>query len=122
MMQLDHLNLYVGDLGKSRAFYEALLPRFGQQLVRDHGEIAVGFGDRNYAVLALLPYSGTVQPTHLAFRCTTREEVDEAHALALSLGADDHGAPGLRPHYHERYYAGFVLDPDGHNLEFVCHE
>ncbi len=122
MMQLDHMNLYVADLARSRAFYESLLPQFGQALVRDHGEVAVGFGHANYAVLALVRHDEPIQPTHLAFRCDSRAEVDTAYAQAMSLGAIDHGAPGLRPHYHEHYYAAFVRDPDGHNLEFVCHD
>ena len=122
MMQLDHINLYVADLARSRAFYESLMPAFGQPLVRDHSPVAVGFGHRNYAVLALVSHNEQIQPVHVAFRCDNRTEVDKAFALALSLGAADNGKPGLRPHYHEKYYAAFVLDPDGHNLEFVCHE
>ncbi len=122
MMQLDHVNLYVADLARSRTFYEGLMPTFGQPLVRDHSPIAVGFGDRNYAVLALVGQTEKIQPVHLAFRCDSRGEVDDAYALALRLGAASNGEPGLRPHYHETYYAAFVLDPDGHNLEFVCHE
>ncbi len=121
-MQLDHINLYVADLARSRAFYESLMPEFGQPLVRDHSPIAVGFGHRNYAVLALVRHDQKIQPVHIAFRCDSRAEVDEAFSLARRLGAANNGEPGLRPQYHENYYAAFVLDPDGHNLEFVCHE
>ena len=121
-MQLDHLNIYVSDVAKSRAFYSALLPPHGHLLNRDFGGIAVGFGDKDYAVLALVRQKETVQPLHLAFRVDTRGEVDDLYAKALQAGATDNGEPGLRPHYHEHYYAAFLRDPDGHNLEFVCHE
>lgn len=120
-MDLDHLNIYVSDVARSRAFYEAILPPFGHVLVRDFGVVAVGFGDKNYAVLALVQKTDKIQTTHLAFRVESRSDVDRLHALALESGASSNGAPGLRPHYHENYYAAFVLDPDGHNLEFVCH-
>ncbi len=121
-MQLDHLNLYVADVARSRAFYEQLLVPNGMPVNREFGEIAVGFGPGNYAVLALVRQAGDVQPVHLAFRVDTREEVDALYTTAISAGAVDNGAPGLRPHYHQHYYAAFLVDPDGHNLEFVCHE
>jgi predicted lactoylglutathione lyase len=121
MMQLDHLNLYVSDVAKSRKFYERLLPPAGLPVNREFGDAAVGFGDGNYAVLALVRAESSVQATHVAFRVGTRREVDELYDAALNAGAVDNGVPGLRPHYHENYYAGFVRDRDGHNLEFVCH-
>ena len=82
---------------------------------------AVGFGAGPNAVLALVRADAPVQPVHIAFRIETRAQVDEFYRSALSLGASDNGAPGLRPHYHENYYAAFVRDPDRHNLEVVCH-
>lgn len=121
MMQLDHLNLYVSDVAKSRKFYELLLPPAGLHVNREFGEIAVGFGDKNYAVLALIRQESPVQATHVAFRVSTRSEVDELYKTALGAGGVDNGPPGLRPHYHENYYAAFIRDIDGHNLEFVCH-
>lgn len=121
MLELDHLNLSVADVPRSRAFYLALLRPYGHALIRDFGEDAAGFGNANYAVLALVRSKPPVQPVHFALRLGSREDVDAFHASALALGARDNGAPGLRPHYHESYYAGFVLDPDGHNLEAVCH-
>jgi len=120
-MHLDHLNIYVNNVARSKAFYGAILPEFGHVQVRDFGDIAVGFGDSNYAVLALVRDEGTIRPVHLAFRVENRSDVDRLYALALGSGASDNGAPGPRPQYHEHYYAAFVLDPDGHNLEFVCH-
>ena len=121
MMQLDHLNLFVSDVVESRKFYELLLPPAGLPVNRDFGDAAVGFGNKNYAVLALVRQEPPVQSAHVAFRVATRHEVDELYAAGLSAGGIDNGAPGLRPHYHENYYAAFIRDRDGHNIEFVCH-
>lgn len=118
---LDHLNLYVSDVNRSRRFYEQLLPPQGLVLNRDFGEVAVGFGDANYAAFALVRQQDPIQTTHVAFRVDAREAVDSLYLAAISAGGLDNGPPGPRPHYHEHYYAGFVLDPDGHNIEFVCH-
>ena len=121
-MQLDHLNLYVSDIDKSRAFYEALLPGFGLPVNREFEDVAVGFGDRDYAVIALVRTSKPVQTTHVAFRVDSRDDVDRLYSAAMEAGARDNGAPGLRTHYHPDYYACFVRDPDDHNLGFVCHD
>lgn len=121
MMHLDHLNLYVSDLAESRRFYEQLLPPNGLPVNREFGDVAVGFGDKNYATLALVSQAVAVQATHIAFRVATRDEVEELYKTALDAGGVDNGPPGLRPHYHANYYAAFVRDRDGHNLEFVCH-
>ncbi|MEM7219534.1 MAG: VOC family protein [Pseudomonadota bacterium] len=122
MIQLDHINLNVSDVERSRAFYEKLLPRLGLPVNRDFGEIAVGFGDNNYAVFALVRQTDTVQRTHVAFRVDTRRDVHDLYQTAIGAGGTDNGQPGLREQYHEHYYAAFVRDPDGHNLEFVCHK
>lgn len=121
MLELDHINLSVADVSRSRGFYESLLGPFGYRVNRDYGDDAAGLGDAQYAVLAIVRSREGVKPIHLAFRLPSRTDVERFHALALTLGAVDNGAPGLRPHYHEAYYAAFVLDPDGHNLEAVCH-
>jgi predicted lactoylglutathione lyase len=121
MMELDHVSLPVADVLLSRRFYEQLLTPFGYRVNRDFGEVAAGLGDGRYAVLALVARESPIQPIHLAFRLESRAEVDAFFASAIALGGRDHGGPGLRPHYHASYYAGFVLDPDGHNLEAVCH-
>ncbi len=120
-VQLDHLNLYVSNVKLSRAFYEAVLLPFGYQVVRDFGDVAVGFGETNYAAFALVRDTREIHTTHVAFRVENRSDVDRFYSIALKAGASDNGAPGIRPHYHENYYAAFVFDPDGHNLEFVCH-
>jgi len=121
MIELDHVNLMVADVVCSRAFYEELLSPFGFPVNRDFGDAAVGFGAGPNAVLALVRTDSPVQPIHIAFRLDARVEVDRFYSRAVSLGAADNGAPGLRPQYHQHYYAGFVFDPDGHNLEAVCH-
>jgi len=121
-MQLDHLNLYVSDVARSRAFYEKLLPAHGLRVNREFGDVAVGFGDSDYAVLALVRQTDPIQTTHVAFRVDSHEKVDVLYALAIDAGAKDNGPPGLRPHYHAHYYAAYIFDPDGHNLEFVCHQ
>jgi len=121
-LHLDHLNLYVKDVNLSRVFYEAVLVPFGYTIVRDFGEVAIGFGNKDYAILALVRQTETIQKTHLAFKVANRSDVDRFHLIAIEAGATDNGAPGVRPNYHENYYAAFVIDPDGHNLEFVCHD
>ena len=121
MLELDHLTLRVKDVARSRRFYEELLAPFGFCVNRDFGDAAAGLGDGLYAVLGLLRCDEPIQPIHVAFRVPSRAEVGAFFASAIALGAADNGAPGLRPHYHDSYYACFVLDPDGHNLEAVCH-
>lgn len=121
MLNLDHINLPVHDLARSQAFYDAVLAPFGASLVEESG-YAVVVGHRNYVVLSLVPEAGEIQTIHLAFRAEARTDVDRFYSIALDAGARDNGEPGLRPHYHAHYYAAFVTDPDGHNLEFVCHE
>jgi catechol 2,3-dioxygenase-like lactoylglutathione lyase family enzyme len=121
VLKLDHLNLDVEDVARSRDFYLQVLAPFGYGLVRDLGQVAAGLGTENYAALALVRSERAVHSVHLAFRVDSRAEVERFYAAALSAGARCNGAPGLRSHYHPHYYAAFVLDPDGHNLEVVCH-
>ncbi len=121
MLQLDHINIYVSDVVRSRNFYVTVLEPFGYKLNRDFGEFAVGLGRKNYAELALVRITDPVQPMHLAYRVEARADVHKFYDLALNAGATDNGSPGLRPDYHANYYAAFVRDLDGHNLEVVCH-
>jgi catechol 2,3-dioxygenase-like lactoylglutathione lyase family enzyme len=127
---IDHITLLVRDYQKSKAFYLAALQPLGYETVMEVTramipdlpfERAGGFGVGGKPDLWIRP-SDSVTPTHIAFGVDQRATVDAFHRAALAAGAEDHGAPGLRPHYHPDYYGAFVLDPDGYNLEVVCHD
>ena len=81
----------------------------------------VGLGRGGKPQLWLSQGEPPVSPLHIAFAARNRAEVDAFHAAALAAGGKDNGAPGLRPHYHPNYYGAFAIDPDGHNIEAVCH-
>ena len=116
---LDHITIMVSDLGASRAFYEAALAPFAAR-VEDYGEIGIAIGPEGSEDLGLRV--GEPQaPMHIAFLAMDVATVDAFHAAALEAGGTDNGAPGRRPQYHERYYGAYVLDPDGNNVEAVCH-
>ena len=118
----DHLGLPVSDLERSRAFYSAALAPLGiGELMEFEDAVAFGVDRPQFWIVAGEPANDAGARVHLAFAATTRLEVDTFHRAALSAGAIDNGAPGLRPHYHEHYYGAFVLDPDGYNIEAVCH-
>lgn len=120
----DHVALSVRDYDASRAFYEAALTALGYRAydeAEDEQGKSIGFGDGeiDFWIGAREPLTGTL---HIAFRAPNREAVDAFHRAALAAGGRDNGPPGLRPRYHPTYYAAFVLDPDGHNVEAVCHD
>jgi len=118
-MIIDHLTLHVADYSASKAFYLRALAPLGIGVVVEFGEVA-GFGREGKGEFWLA--AGAAQPsTHIAFAAASRAEVDAFHAAALAAGARDHGAPGLRPIYHASYYGAFVIAPEGHNIEAVCH-
>jgi len=126
---IDHTGVTVADFPTSRAFYESALAPLGFTKVMELGpEITggfhtAGFGEAPKPEFWISSTSKAVAAAvHIAFRVTSRAQVDAFHAAALAAGARDNGAPGLRPHYHPNYYGAFVLDPDGHNIEAVCHE
>ena len=116
---IDHVTIKVRDLAASRAFYEAALAPFGIRVV-DYGEIGIGIGPEGSEDLGLGEGEPRA-PIHIAFLAADPATVDAFHAAALEAGGTDNGAPGRRPEYHERYYAAYVLDPDGNNVEAVCH-
>lgn len=125
---LDHLGYAVSDLRRSRAFYERALKPLGLAVIAEipadknpSGGAALGFGSDNNPFFWIGDNERVGQGTHVAFTAATRAEVDAFHRAALAAGGKDHGAPGLRPQYHPNYYAAFVLDPDGVNVEAVCH-
>ena len=116
---IDHITVMVRDLAASREFYEAALVPFDARVV-DYGEIGIGIGPEGSEDLGLSeaePHG----PIHIAFLAADPATVDAFHAAAVEAGGTDNGAPGRRPEYHERYYAAYVLDPDGNNVEAVCH-
>ena len=116
---IDHIAVKVGDLAASRAFYEAALAPFGVRVV-SYGEHQLGIGPEGSEDLGLTEGEPRA-PVHIAFLAQDPATVDAFHAAALEAGGTDNGAPGRRPQYHERYYAAYVLDPDGNNVEAVCH-
>jgi catechol 2,3-dioxygenase-like lactoylglutathione lyase family enzyme len=128
---LDHVGFAVSDIGRSRRFYEEALAPLGIAVIMDiapednasgGGGRALGFGANDNPFFWVADNQRVGEGTHVAFAARTRSEVDAFHAAALAAGGHDHGAPGLRPHYHPNYYAAFVLDPDGFNIEAVCHK
>ena len=111
--------LGVSDIAASRAFYEQALAPLGVRVVLDLAGY-VGFGDGGmpwFFVAARTP----TERVHVAFSAEGRNLVDAFHAAALAAGGRDNGAPGPRPTYHAHYYGAFVYDPDGNNIEAVCH-
>jgi catechol 2,3-dioxygenase-like lactoylglutathione lyase family enzyme len=121
---IDHVTIRVADLDASRRFYERALEPFRARVVEldgaDGPEISIGPEGSEDLVLAPASDRPTA-PDHIAFLAFDPETVDAFHAAALDAGGRDNGAPGPRPQYHERYYAAYALDPDGNNVEAVCH-
>lgn len=117
---LDHLGLYVHSYERSKAFYREVLAPLGYELIMEYDGWA-GFGWGSKPDFWIKGGKSTAPRLHIAFRADDRETVHAFHAAALAAGGEDNGAPGLRPEYHADYYGAFVLDPDGHNVEVVCH-
>ena len=116
---LDHVGLHTRRMKEMVAFYEGALAPLGMTKMRDYG-VAVGFGNME-ALPVWVSEKDAVANIHLAFAAPDRKSVDAFYAAAMASGATDNGPPGLRPQYHENYYGAFVLDPDGNNIEAVCH-
>lgn len=116
---IDHLTMKVRDFEKAKAFYAAALRPIGYRVMMEYGTSAgLGAGKPDFW-LAADPEG--VHPMHIAFTAKDRGAVDAFHAAALAAGATDNGKPGIRADYSPTYYAAFVHDPDGHNVEVVCH-
>jgi catechol 2,3-dioxygenase-like lactoylglutathione lyase family enzyme len=118
---IDHIGISVRDLDRSIAFYTKALAPLGYELVMKWESFA-GFGVAGKPDFWIDGREAPKQINHIAFRASGRALVRAFHDAALAAGGKDNGAPGVRPHYHEHYYGAFVLDPDGHNIEAVCHE
>ncbi|WP_064574041.1 VOC family protein [Cupriavidus gilardii] len=119
----DHVKFGVTDYAASKAFFLKALGSLGVTVASE--------GPPSYGVeicapgkpsLCLFQTSEKPAHLHLAFKAESRQQVDAFYRAALQAGAKDNGPPGLRPHYHPNYYAAFVIGPDGHNIEVVCHE
>jgi catechol 2,3-dioxygenase-like lactoylglutathione lyase family enzyme len=119
---IDHVGVNVKDFAESRRFYERALEPLGYRVLVAFDEWnAAGFGQDRKPDFWVAQREPLGTGTHVAFTCDDRATVDRFHAAALDAGGIDNGAPGLREHYHSTYYSAFVLDPDGNNVEAVCH-
>lgn len=124
---IDHLGINVADFDASKAFYDKAMAPLGASLLYmvpleyTGGEKVGGYGRDRPVFWLQEGKDGQKAHQHVAFTARSRAEVDAFHAAALAAGGKDNGGPGLRPHYHENYYGAFVFDPDGNNVEAVCH-
>jgi catechol 2,3-dioxygenase-like lactoylglutathione lyase family enzyme len=119
-MILDHIGLAVRDFGKSRTFFRRALAPLGIETVLE-GEGWAMLGRDGRPQFWIGVHGIPPGPVHVAFAADTREQVRAFHRAALAAGGRDNGAPGIRARYHPNYYGAFVFDPDGHNIEAVCH-
>ena len=119
----DHVKFGVSDYAASRSFFLEALAPIGMAVVSEGSPTyGVEMSPDGKTSLCLFETRETPAHLHLAFTAKSRRQVDAFHRAALAAGGRDHGAPGLRPQYHANYYAAFVIAPDGHNIEVVCHE
>lgn len=117
----DHIGIGVSNLIASKRFFLEALAPLGVGVAMEVSD-AVGLGQGRKPSFWLGVAEAAPAPLHLAFAAENRGQVDEFHRRALAAGGKDNGPPGLRPHYHATYYAAFVIGPDGHNVEAVCHK
>jgi catechol 2,3-dioxygenase-like lactoylglutathione lyase family enzyme len=125
MTMIDHIGIGVTDYAKAKAFYDLALAPLGITKVMEVSAAETGHSDaagygKDRPIFWFNP-AERVAPAHIAFTVQHRALVDAFHKAGVAAGGRDNGAPGPRPHYHANYYGAFVLDPDGHNIEAVCH-
>ena len=118
---LDHVGIRVSDFEQSKRFFAQALSPLGYELIREPSVSAAGFGRQGKPDF-WIHQGDPGQAVHIAFAASERASVDAFHEEALAAGGRNNGGPGLRPKYHQSYYAAFVFDPDGNNIEAVCHE
>lgn len=124
---IDHIGIAASDFAASRRFYDAALAALGIGVVMEvtpeqsGGSHSIGYGSNGQSCFWLSKGGPRGAGMHVAFSAASRAEVDAFYAAALAAGGRDNGGPGPRPHYHPHYYGAFVLDPDGINVEAVCH-
>ncbi len=116
----DHVALLVSDLDRSRKFYEQTLEPLGARVVMEFPGVVLFAVEEGGPMLGVRQAEQELSPQHVAFRAG-RETVNKFYEAALAAGGRDNSPPGVRAHYHENYYAAYVHDPDGHNIEAVCH-
>jgi catechol 2,3-dioxygenase-like lactoylglutathione lyase family enzyme len=124
---IDHVSVVVSDYARSKAFYsQALAPtghsRLTELRATPTGRASAGFCHADGSDFWISQGDAIDPPIHIAFRVSSRAAVDAFYKAAIAAGGRDNGAPGLRPHYHPNYYGAYVLDPNGHNIEAVCHD
>ena len=123
---IDHSGFSVADFDQAKAFYDQALAPLGASLlfmvpIEYTGGMKVGGYGRESPTFWINEDGVQSPPIHMAFSAKNRAQVDAFYEAAIAAGGTDNGQPGLRPHYHEHYYGAFVLDPDGNNIEAVCH-
>jgi catechol 2,3-dioxygenase-like lactoylglutathione lyase family enzyme len=121
---LDHIEFAVADIVRARAFYDQALAAVGVEVVMSVGtgaRIALGYGSEGRPYFWVVQGPPLTGHLHVAFTAKDRATVDAFHVAAIAAGGRDNGGPGLRPQYHANYYGAFAFDPDGHNIEAVCH-
>jgi catechol 2,3-dioxygenase-like lactoylglutathione lyase family enzyme len=118
---LDHVGIRVSDFEQSKRFFAEALSPLGYELIMEPSVSAAGFGWRGKPDF-WISQGDPGQAVHIAFAASDRASVDAFHEEALAAGGRNNGGPGLRPEYHQSYYAAYVFDPDGNNIEAVCHE
>jgi catechol 2,3-dioxygenase-like lactoylglutathione lyase family enzyme len=124
---IDHIGFPVSDYTRARDFYLKALAPLGYTLImevqqNEHDAPAAGFGRDGKPDFWIGGEGGLAKAVHIAIAADDRATVDAFYAAAMAAGAKDNGPPGVRAHYHPNYYGAFVLDPDGHNIEAVCHK
>lgn len=124
---IDHTGVGVSNFARSKDFYIQVLKPIGYKMLVEipssvtGKEDVAGFGEPNKPDFWINSGSPQIPPVHIAFRVQSRKQVQNFYNAAIQAGGKDNGEPGLRPHYHPDYYGAFILDPDGHNIEAVCH-
>ena len=124
---IDHMAFEVSNLDATQAFYDKALAPLGYKRLMDtpktneEGVRYLGWGDPLETDIWMSEGARSVPRLHIAFRADNHQQVRDFYTAALAAGGTHNGKPGLRPHYHANYYAAYVLDPDGHNIEAVCH-
>lgn len=128
---IDHMSTYAVDFAATKAFYVAVLGELGYSLQVEMsfdadpdfpGRHACAFGPAGRPVFWVVEAREAASPRHFAFSAENRDAVAEFHLAGLTAGGEDFGAPGPRPTYHENYFGAFLTDPDGNNVEAVCHQ